>query len=180
MMYRPEGITLFLISSNYLLLPITISKISHIINLYISNISIQLNYPIKKVGNSEFSSFKCPNLCKVWISIASLGSINIHKIQSVIPFSHCHCILGQSSHFDLHDSCFKKFIAMELFVNNKSFESRAFQNIGLPSHAFTVGKSFDNNPIHTAHSKSVHTYIVSKPSMILQNIRQLPDLLKSP
>ena len=40
--------------------------------------------------------------------------------------------------------------------------------------------SSDNNPIHTIYSKSVNTYMVSKPLIILQNVRQLPDVLKSP
>ena len=34
---------------------------------------------------------------------------------------------------------------------------RGFQNIGLPSPVFTVENSAANNPIHTAHSESVHT-----------------------
>ena len=46
----------------------------------------------------------------------------------------------------------------------------SFQNIGLPSAVFTVENSADNNPIHTTHSKSVHTTcMVSNP--LLQNIR---------
>ena len=34
---------------------------------------------------------------------------------------------------------------------------RGFQNIGLPIPVITVENSADNNPIHTTHSKSVHT-----------------------
>ena len=41
---------------------------------------------------------------------------------------------------------------------------RGFQNIGLPNPVFTVENSADNNPIHTTHSKSVHTTcMVSNP-----------------
>ena len=53
---------------------------------------------------------------------------------------------------------------------------RGFQNIGLSNPLFTVEKSADNNPIHTTHSKSVHTTcMVSSP--LLQNIRRLLDPL---
>ena len=49
---------------------------------------------------------------------------------------------------------------------------RGFQNIDLPNPVFTVENSADNNPIHTAHSKSVHTTcIVSDP--LLKSIRRL-------
>ena len=34
---------------------------------------------------------------------------------------------------------------------------RGFQNIGLPNPVVTVENSANNNPIHTTHSKSVHT-----------------------
>ena len=34
---------------------------------------------------------------------------------------------------------------------------RGFQKIGLPNPVFTVENSAYNNPIHTTHSKSVHT-----------------------
>ena len=34
---------------------------------------------------------------------------------------------------------------------------RGFQNIGLPNPVFTAENSADDNPKHTAHSKSVHT-----------------------
>ena len=34
---------------------------------------------------------------------------------------------------------------------------RDFQNIDLPNPVFTVKNSAANNPIHTTHSKSVHT-----------------------
>ena len=51
-----------------------------------------------------------------------------------------------------------------------------FQRIGLPNPVFTGENSADNNPIHTTHSKSVHTTcMVSKP--LLQNIRRLLDPL---
>ena len=34
---------------------------------------------------------------------------------------------------------------------------RGLQNIGIPNPVFTAENSTDNNPIHTTHSKSVHT-----------------------
>ena len=37
---------------------------------------------------------------------------------------------------------------------------RGFQNIGLSSPVFTVENSAANNPIHTTHTKSVHTTCV--------------------
>ena len=49
---------------------------------------------------------------------------------------------------------------------------RGFQNTGLLYPVFTVENSADNNPIHTTHSKSVHTTCT-----ILQNIRQLLEPL---
>ena len=49
---------------------------------------------------------------------------------------------------------------------------KGFQNIGKPNPVFTVENSAENNPIHTTHSKSVHTIrMVSNPS--LRNIRGL-------
>ena len=43
---------------------------------------------------------------------------------------------------------------------------RGFQNIGLPNPVFTVENSADNNPIHTTHSKPVHTtWMVPNPSL---------------
>ena len=115
--------------------------------------------PLWPLGeNSKFPFFGRPKLCKVWISIASLGSVNIHKIQSEIPFFHRHCIPSQNSRFELHDSCFKKLKAKALFVFKKVFKSRAVQNIGPPNHVFTVGNSSDNNPIHATHSKSVQYF----------------------
>ena len=49
--------------------------------------------------------------------------------------------------------------------------------VGLPNHdhVFTVDNSANINPIHTTHSRSVHTYMISNP--LLQKIRRLPDLL---
>ena len=114
--------------------------------------------------NSAFHVFKCPKLCKVWISTASLRSINAHKIQSVVPFVHCHCILSQNFCLDLHDSCFKKFIAEEVFACKKT---PAFHNIGLTLLGIRL--------IIIQYTP----HMVSKPSIILQNICQLPDLLKS-
>ena len=53
---------------------------------------------------------------------------------------------------------------------------RSFQNIGLLNPKFTVENSADNNPIHTTHSKSVHTAcMVSNP--LRHNIRRLLDPL---